>query len=61
MIVPKQLRSSFKPDLSAGVFFIYPTSLTNNGRRGWNAYNDSDFINQKINGSGIPYQAERIQ
>jgi hypothetical protein len=55
--IPKPLRKTFIADSSADVFFIYPTSLTDEKDIRWNADIDDAAINSKTDYSSILYQA----
>ncbi len=55
--IPEPLRNSYSPDASADVFFIYPTTLTDNSNPRWNADINDAAINAKTDYSPILYQA----
>jgi hypothetical protein len=55
--VPKPLRTTYKKDSLADVFFLYPTSLTSLGDDHWNAAIDDAALNIKTDNSSILYQA----
>jgi hypothetical protein len=55
--IPQPLRNSFHPDSSVDVFFIHPTSLTENSNTTWNAGFDDAALNIKTDYSSILYQA----
>jgi len=55
--VPKSLQDSYKPDSLADVFFIHPTTLTDNNDNRWNADIDDAAVNNKTDRSTILYQA----
>jgi hypothetical protein len=56
--VPQPLRSSYYPDTSVDVFFVYPTTYTALNRpSGWNANLDDADLNSKTDYSTILKQA----
>lgn len=56
--VPAPLRASYRPDSTADVFFIHPTTYTADEKKtGWNARIDDAEINAKTDYSPILYQA----
>ncbi len=55
--VPKPLRKLYIKDSLADVFFIHPTTLTDNNDDRWNAPVDDASINAKTDYSTILYQA----
>ena len=55
--VPKPLRNLNPHDSVADVFFIYPTTLTDETDAHWNAPIDDSLINAKTDYSTILYQA----
>lgn len=56
--VPKPLRSDFKPDSSVDVFFIHPTTYTDEKRSfGWNAVISDSLLAAKTDYSTILFQA----
>ena len=55
--VPGPLRANHRVDSTSDVFFIYPTSFTDQTDTGWNAGIDDPFINAKTDYSSILYQA----
>jgi hypothetical protein len=55
--VPKPLRQNYIPDSLVDVFFIHPTTLTDNNDTRWNATIDDAAINQRTDYSTILYQA----
>ena len=55
--VPADLRSSYRKEDFADVFFVYPTSMTDNKDLRWNATLDDAEINQKTDSRSILYQA----
>ena len=55
--VPKPLQATYKPDSLADVFFIHPTTLTDQNDGGWNADIDDAELNAKTDYSTILYQA----
>jgi len=55
--VPKPLRNGYTIDSSADVFFIYPTTLTDEKDTSWNANINDAAINAKTDYSPILYQA----
>ena len=55
--VPADIRQQYRQDSLADVFFIHPTTLTNNTDTRWNAEIDDASINAKTDYSTILYQA----
>ena len=55
--IPKPYRNNFKIDSLADVFFIHPTTLTNNNDTRWNAPIDDSLINAATDYSAILYQS----
>jgi len=56
--IPQPLRSSYDPDTTADVFFIYPTTYTDKHKAlGWNAPIDNAELNAKTDYSTILFQA----
>lgn len=56
--VPKPLRSNYFADTLADVFFIHPTTYTDNAKAfGWNAPTNDALLNAKTDYSPILYQA----
>ena len=56
--VPELLKPNYHPDSTVDIFFLYPTSYTNQSRpMGWNAPIDNPDINAKTDYSSILYQA----
>jgi Protein of unknown function (DUF3089) len=55
--VPKPLRDGYRIDSSADVFFIYPTTFTDEKATRWNADINDPAINAKTDYSPILYQA----
>jgi len=56
--LPKKLYKNFKPDSTADIFFLHPTSYTSRSMpHGWNAPIDDSIINRKTDYSSILYQA----
>ncbi|HNP23637.1 MAG TPA: DUF3089 domain-containing protein [Panacibacter sp.] len=56
--MPKKLKKSYKPDTTADVFFLYPTSfLDKDFQSGWNARIDDEIINRKTDQTAVLYQA----
>jgi len=55
--IPEPLRDNYRPDSSADVFFIYPTTFTDPDNDAWNADINDSFINAKTDYSPILYQA----
>ncbi len=56
--VPRSLRKEYKPDSSVDVFFIHPTTYTENEKSlGWNAPVDNSELNAKTDYTTILYQA----
>ena len=55
--IPASLKKETKKDTSTDVFFIYPTSLTDNKDERWNAPIDDSEINIKTDYSSVLYQA----
>jgi hypothetical protein len=55
--VPLDLQETYKPDSLADVFFIHPTTLTDQADERWNAGIDDANINAKTDYSTILYQA----
>ncbi len=56
--VPKPLRKNFKPDSSVDVFFIHPTTYTDEKRPfGWNASLSDALLTAKTDYSTILFQA----
>lgn len=55
--VPADLKATYKPDSLADVFFIHPTTFTDNKDRGRNADINDEAINSKTDYSTILYQA----
>jgi Protein of unknown function (DUF3089) len=55
--VPKPLRDGYTIDSSADVFFIYPTTFTDDAATRWNADINDAAINAKTDYSPILYQA----
>jgi hypothetical protein len=56
--IPKPLRANFKADSSVDVFFIHPTTYTDEKRSlGWNAAINDSFLAAKTDYSTILFQA----
>jgi hypothetical protein len=55
--VPAPLKTTYTTDSTVDVFFIYPTTFTDNADRAWNANIDDIKLNQKTDQSTILYQA----
>ncbi len=55
--VPADLQANYKHDSLADVFFIHPTTLTDNNDARWNAEINDAVINSKTDYSTILYQA----
>ncbi|MFM2358590.1 MAG: hypothetical protein RLY16_583 [Bacteroidota bacterium] len=55
--IPKPLRSGINSDSLADVFFIHPTTLTNEAYLEWNAWINDTLLNNKTDYSSILYQA----
>jgi hypothetical protein len=55
--VPTDLKENNRPDSLADVFFIHPTTLTDNKAESWNASIEDVAINLKTDFSTILYQA----
>ncbi len=55
--VPKPLLATYQQDSTADVFFIHPTTLTENTDPRWNADIDDGILNAKTDYSTILYQA----
>ena len=55
--VPSPLQKNYQPDSVADVFFIHPTTLTDNNDQRWNADIDDAKINAKTDYSSMLYQA----
>ena len=55
--VPKPLQAFYRPDSTADVFFIHPTTLTSNSDPRWNADIDDAELNARTDYSTILYQA----
>lgn len=55
--IPKPLRRSYSADSSVDVFFLHPTTLTDNTDLRWNADIKDSFINAKTDYSTILFQA----
>ena len=56
--VPAPLLANYAPDSTVDIFFIHPTSYTNEGRElGWNAAIDNAELNVKTDYGSILFQA----
>ena len=56
--VPLAIRDGYQPDSTVDVFFIHPTSYTDQSRpQGWNAPMNNMAINQKTDNGTILFQA----
>lgn len=56
--VPKPLRKNYRPDSTADVFFLHPTSYLERTRPfGWNAPVDDSALNYRTDSRSILYQA----
>lgn len=55
--IPAPLKKGYIKDSIADVFFIHPTTLTDNKDERWNAPIDDSIINEKTDYSSILYQA----
>jgi hypothetical protein len=55
--VPKPLRAGYRADSTTDVFFIYPTTFTDQSDTGWNAGINDAFINAKTDYTSVLYQA----
>lgn len=55
--VPEPLRAGFRGDSTVDVFFIHPTTLTDNDDKRWNADINDVAINAKTDYTTILYQA----
>lgn len=55
--IPKPYKVNFSKDSLADVFFIHPTTLTDNNDKRWNAPIDDSVINSNTDYSAILYQA----
>lgn len=55
--VPKPLLASYQQDSLVDVFFIHPTTLTDNDDQRWNADIDDRELNKKTDRTTILYQA----
>jgi len=56
--VPAPLLADYRPDSTVDIFFIHPTSYTNEGRElGWNAAIDNAELNAKTDYGSILFQA----
>lgn len=55
--VPKPLQETYQHDSLADVFFLHPTTLTDNNDERWNADIDDASLNSKTDYSTILYQA----